>query len=618
MVLIFVPVVVYMNSLGNPFHYDDSRSIVDNLHIRDVGNIPAFFHDPSLFSEDPESAMFRPLLLTSFALNYAVAEFRVWTYHTVQIVFHVLCVLLLFSIAKELAGSTLAAGAGALAFAVHPIATEPVNYISSRSELFVTFFLLAGFLCFLQYRSGSRSLLWVLAAFAAALLSKSVAIVFPAVLLSYDLIFHRQLLRRQVTLYLSLGAMAVAYLVAVSRLLTKAVVTDSVRPFAEQIWSQMKAAVFYLKLLSIPHGLSVDHQFLISDSIGEPLVALACLALLSLLFVAISGSARPGLPLFLLSWWCLSLAPSSIIPLNVLVNEHRLYLPAGILALAVGTLASPRNAVGGSPTQRQTLIWALIACVYFALAVTTVRRNSVWRSVPSLWADAAAKAPLMARAHIYLGEQAERDKDRSAAITAFRTVLERDPYYEPAYLKLKDYIVEGSGDLAEAASLLEAGLQVNSSSADLWGGLAEVYRGMAQETRGEASMSRSWFIKSRDAYLRALSLEPGNAAFLNNLGNTYQALGEPSVALTFHLEAREVNEDDAATLLNLGNAYIMMGQFDDALGSYSKAVELDPQFAEAWMSLASVRQRLGDFHGASEARVRVVEITGSDRVRDIR
>ena len=122
--------------------------------------------------------------------------------------------LLLFSIAKELAGSTLAAGAGALAFAVHPIATEPVNYISSRSELFVTFFLLAGFLCFVQYRSGSRNQLWVLATFAAALLSKSVAIVFPVVLLFYDLIFHRQLLRRQVTLYLSLGAIAVTYLVA--------------------------------------------------------------------------------------------------------------------------------------------------------------------------------------------------------------------------------------------------------------------------------------------------------------------------------------------------------------------------------------------------------------------
>ena len=352
-------------------------------------------------------------------------------------------------------------------------------------------------------------------------------------------------------------------------------------------------------------------SFLVSGSIGEPLVALACVALLSLLFVAAVGSARPGLSLFLLFWWCLSLAPSSIVPLNVLVNEHRLYLPAGILALGVGALASPRNPVRGGPTQRQILICGLIACVLFALAVTTVRRNSVWRSVPSLWADAAVKAPLMARPHIYLGEQAERDNDGSAAIAAFRTVLQRDPHYEPAYLKLKDYIVEGSGNLEEAASLLEAGLQVNSSSAGLLGGLAEVYRRMAQGTRREES--HAWFIKSRDAYLRALSFEPGNAAFLNNLGNTYQALGEPSVALTFHLKAREANEDDAATLLNLGNAYIMMGQFDDALGSYRRAVELDPQFAEAWMSLASVRQRLGDFRGASEARVRAVEVTGLDR-----
>ena len=82
--------------------------------------------------------------------------------------------------------------------------------------------------------------------------------------------------------------------------------------------------------------------------------------------------------------------------------------------------------------------------------------------------------------HIYLGEQAERDKDRSAAIAAFRTVLQRDPHYEPAMdLKLKVLHrrrFRGSGRGCVAA---EAGLQVNSSSADLWGGLAEVYRRIA-------------------------------------------------------------------------------------------------------------------------------------------
>jgi hypothetical protein len=401
--LILLPVLVYMNSLGNPFHYDESHSIVDNTHIRDLTNIPAFFHDPTLFSEDPENAMFRPLLLTSYALNYAVGGFRVWTYHVAQLLLHVLCVLLLFAIGKRLFGTLLAAGLGALAFAVHPIATESVNYISSRSELLVTFFLLAGFWSFLQYCRGLRGPLWVLGAFVFALLSKSVAIIFPVVLLSYDLIFHRHLVRRELKLYLALGGVSALYLAFVAQLLAKAVVTAPVRAFGEQIWSQAKAIVFYVKLLLIPHGLSVDHQFLISESIGEPLVALACAALLSILLIVAAGSARRGQALFLVSWWCLSLAPASIVPLNVLINEHRLYLPAAIFALGIGSLVSPRSQPNGAEgwTRRQVFICLSVAFVCCALAVTTVRRNRIWRSASTLWSDAAAKAPLMARPHIY-------------------------------------------------------------------------------------------------------------------------------------------------------------------------------------------------------------------------
>ena len=362
--------------------------------------------------------------------------------------------------------------------------------------------------------------------------------------------------------------------------------------------------MYYLKLLWIPHGLSVDHQFLISESISEPLVVLACTALLSILFIAAAGSARWGQALFLVSWWCLALAPASIVPLNVLINEHRLYLPAAILALGIGSLVPPQSQLQGSRwTRRRALVCFSVALVCCALAVTTVQRNRIWRSASTLWSDAATKAPLMARPHIYLGELAEKENDRPAAMAAFRTVLERDPNYVPAFLKLKDFIVDDSGDLTEAAALLQAGLKVNPSSADLLGGLADIYRRLAQTEKGE--LARSWFVKARGAYERAVALDPMNAAFLNNLGNTNQALGEPAKALGFHLRALDLDPGDAATSLNLGNAHFMMGEFNAALESYRKAVELDPRFREAWMSLGALLHRVGDVNGALEARRRL-------------
>ena len=61
--IVAVCLAAYANSLDNGFHYDDEHSIQRNIHIRDLGNIPLFFKDPSTFSVDHDKGMFRPLLL---------------------------------------------------------------------------------------------------------------------------------------------------------------------------------------------------------------------------------------------------------------------------------------------------------------------------------------------------------------------------------------------------------------------------------------------------------------------------------------------------------------------------------------------------------------------------
>ena len=60
--LLLLTLVVYANSLANPFHYDDIHSIVDNPHLRALVRVPSYFVDPSAFSGDPDIAMYRPML----------------------------------------------------------------------------------------------------------------------------------------------------------------------------------------------------------------------------------------------------------------------------------------------------------------------------------------------------------------------------------------------------------------------------------------------------------------------------------------------------------------------------------------------------------------------------
>ena len=65
----------------NGFHYDDTHSIVENPDLRRLANIPSFFIDPSTFSREENMAMYRPLLQSSFALNYALGGLNIWGYH---------------------------------------------------------------------------------------------------------------------------------------------------------------------------------------------------------------------------------------------------------------------------------------------------------------------------------------------------------------------------------------------------------------------------------------------------------------------------------------------------------------------------------------------------------
>ena len=210
---------VYANSLHNPFHYDDLHSIVDNPHVRDLGRIPSFFIDPTAFSAEADNAMYRPLLLATFAINYAISGYEVYSYHLVALGLHLGCVLLLGAVARQLLADQYAAYFAAALFALHPINTEPINYISSRSEILASFFFLLGLYAYL--RPGQRRYLWVSLAFAGGVLSKSTTVVFPLVLVAYELICYRRLPRADKGLYALLAGVASLYLIMVWTFLKK-------------------------------------------------------------------------------------------------------------------------------------------------------------------------------------------------------------------------------------------------------------------------------------------------------------------------------------------------------------------------------------------------------------
>lgn len=596
LLVLALPLLTYLNSWQNAFHYDDSHAIVDNPHIRTLANLPAYFVDPTLFSAKPEYAMYRPLLLGTFALNYALSGAGVWSYHLFNVALHLWAVWLVFRSGEMLLKDRAAAGLAALIFGVHPINSEAVNYISSRSEVLAGAFFLWGLLLFLRHRGEA----WVGGAYLAGLLTKSTVIALPAVLVCYQWVFPGRSLRQEKRLYLVLGVISLGYLVGVRKFLHKAALAAPVRSYSEQWWSQVKAVVFYLKLLLWPSGLNVDHQFQVSDTLFDPFAASASGLVLSLLFLAWYHRRRHPLPLFLLLFGLIALAPASLIPLNVLVNEHRLYLSSAAFALALGYGAS-QLAQRGWP---EGVTWIGLVLVV-GLGLTTFERNKVWQSELSLWSDAVTKAPDMARPRFLLAEAQASAGDTAAAIQTMEEGLQRDQTFLVGYVRLGQWWQE-QGYLDEAVAACERGLKIPARDgpeqppqrAALWAGL------------GEARVQRRDWQGSLQAYQQALALAPDQPDLYNNTGNVLQELGRPGEALALHQRALELNRADPRTWVNLGSAHFALGDLAVARDAFAKAVELDPRYALAWGNLAVIQEQLGEHAAAAESRQRAVQAGG--------
>ena len=552
--LALVVCAVYGNSLSGSFHYDDFHSLVQNVHIRDLQRIPDFFLDPSLFSVDPDKAMYRPLLLVSFALNYALGGYEVVGYHLVNILIHLACVLLLWSLAIT-HGRSAALCAG-LVFALHPVATEPVNYISSRSESLAVALLLLAFACYT--RRGRLGRMGGALVFAAALMVKSIAIVLPGFLLLYAYCQTKERFEWRWHLPYWIVALSYVLIIATNRFLADSL-AKAPRGLMSQLFTQCKAVVFYLKIIAVPIGLNVEPQFSTSDLPTMTVLASAAL-IASGIYMAYNGQ-KAG---FYLGWTVLALSPTLIIPLNVLVNEHRLYLPLAGLALGVG--ACSQRLV------KDRLLWPGIACLVIWGGLT-VQRNADWNDELSLWSAAAERESKMPRVYVHLGN-ALRDR----------------------------------GHLSEARSTYEKALSFDPSSRSANTNLANLYyeAGLADSARQVAYMQKAIAL-----YEGVLKIDSAYREALNNMGSAHMLLGDYDRADQAWNLAIERHPNHADAHYNQGLLQARLGRSGEAVRHYRRALALGAD-AQIYREMGNVLADSGQLDGAAIAYRRAIGLNGAD------
>ncbi len=99
--------------------------------------------------------------------------------------------------------------------------------------------------------------------------------------------------------------------------------------------------------------------------------------------------------------------------------------------------------------------------------------------------------------------------------------------------------------------------------------------------------------EAREAYRRALALDPSHPDAHVNLGRLLQEAGDAAGAQEHYRQALASRPDDAIAAFNLGVALEDLGRDEEALAAYGSAVQLDPRNADAHYNAASLCERLG-------------------------
>lgn len=550
--VVALALVAFANTLANGFVLDDQPAIVQNPLVKSLAHLPTLFAtDYWLGGLGPGfGALYRPLVLASFAVNYAVGGLEPLGYHLVNVLLHAGVGLALYALGRDLRLSAGGSLASAVLFVAHPIHTEAVAGIAGRAELLMTLGVIGALLGHLRAAPGTRR--WLVlasgAAFAAALLSKEQAVVLPALLVLADLVL-RAPVRPRWRRYAGHLVVLAGYLGLRWSVLGGTLAEDPRHvPFLnnplahasppERVLTAVAVAGRYLWLMVWPRDLSADYSYdaiPLATSALAPGVALAALAWAALLALGLLGCRRP-LPAVGFGIGCAVLAflPVSnlVLPIGTIMGERLFYLPSAGLCLLAGAgwdAVAGRIAAGRHRRRAGPCALGLVGLVTLLLVARTVERNRDWRDGSTLFASAVRVVPRSAKAQANHGVSLAAAGRLDEAIVSLRRAVEIAPRDAGSLLHLgRGYAAAARWQEAEAAyrQSLERWRQTEGAERDP--GMAEALNDLATLRYHQRRVDEAERLFRQSLALRERALgsrHPAVAQSLSNLSNVLHLQG---------------------------------------------------------------------------------------------
>lgn len=549
LLLVLVTAALYANTLAGGFVWDDNLFTANQTYWR--------FDFRTIFLSLANGLEYQPVRDLTFLGDIALWGGRPFGFHLTNLLLFTANVLLVYVVAAGLF-ARIARPAGeipavsvplltALLFAVHPLKSEAVAWVTQRNTLLATLFFLLTSLFFLYYleRGAGKYLLLSSGAFFLAIFSKATVVILPLLLVLFMVTgrepkWHKPGFWLPLLPFVLLAGGGAALHLAIARK-TTVISAAYYGSLAERVAVALQIPFFYLRKTLLPLDISVFYSGNFSRSVAS-LPAMGAAALLVAVAVA-AWLLRRRLPELLVGggWFLITLLPvSNLFATSPVVADRYLFLPSfGLAFLAASLLARLRLPFKGAV--------AIVLLLLVPLALLTVSRNRVWHDDITLWSDTAARSPQVAGVWFNLGRAWHRTPQLGMALEAYLRAVSLDP-----------------GDrksLDNAASLFPS-------------------------TRGS--------IAARHDLVRDMAAKlPPYPAGLALLGYTAAPWRHPDAAEELLLTLLSADSRSTALQLALANLYLQVGAPERAVSIYDQIVTSGQGRGEAEFGLAAIAAAAG-------------------------
>jgi len=596
--LALIVVAAYSRSFSAGFIWDDNDHLTKNPCI--VG--------PLGFAQiwTSSHAYYYPLVLTTFWIVHKFTGLNPFAYHLLNLLVHAGSAILLWRVLRRL--DVRGAWLGAAVWALHPVMTQSVGWITELKNTQSCFFYLLSILFFLESEPLSsetndpkldrlkRSSLTSprpgyfglsLLFFSMAITSKSATVMLPVVL---GLCIWWRTRRVRISDLVSLAPFVlISVAAAIWTIWEQKFHSGALGLEFDQTWFQRLAVAgrdfwFYLAKLVWPHPLIFIYPrwsaARLATGLGM-LPFLAMVALLSFLWWQRDSRLRPVL--FATTYFVVSLFPVLDF-FNVyffrysFVSDHFQYLasigPLALIASGVATLISSFEKAG--PWFKRS-VYAVILLV---LGCLTHRQTEIYHDVETLWRATIAGNPACWLAHLNLGVALNERGKKEEAKREYDAALEIEPNSPEVLNSLGVWQIE-NGRPEEGISSFTAALNAYPNYA------------YASFNLGNALLAKNNIDGAIRAYQDALRVDPDYADANGNLAVALSRAGRLDEAVRYYKEALRLKPNDAGMHNNFGVTLAQQGRWDEAIQQYRAALRLNQASLQTYVNLAKILESAG-------------------------